>query len=69
MGVSYISDQVCSVCNTTKRFNVLSEPILESNLEFLHLIKEANLILKGHHSCTEALGECGLVLDNMSFIK
>ncbi|KAL5152812.1 hypothetical protein HKD37_19G052469 [Glycine soja] len=46
-------DQVCSVCNTTKRFNVLSEPILESNLEFLNLIKEANLILKGHHSCTE----------------
>ncbi|KHN27437.1 hypothetical protein glysoja_022146 [Glycine soja] len=50
-------DQVCAVCNTTKkRFIILSEPILESNLEFRQLnIEEANLIviLKCHHSFTE----------------
>ncbi|KAG5056421.1 hypothetical protein AAZX31_05G006600 [Glycine max] len=59
MGVSYVSDQVCAVCNTTKkRFIILSEPILESNLEFRQLnIEEANLIviLKCHHSFTEGV--------------
>ncbi|RDX58099.1 hypothetical protein CR513_62608, partial [Mucuna pruriens] len=59
MDVSYISDQVSvsvSVCNTTKRFIIiLSEPVLEFYLDFLHhLIKELNLILiLNTHSCTQ----------------